>query len=444
MDMPTPVKTLLRRLNSEGYEAYAVGGCVRDFLLGRDPHDWDIATAATPEQMKLCFEGLRTIDTGIKHGTISVFAEDMAVEVTSFRADGEYKDHRRPESVRFVSSLNDDLSRRDFTVNAMAVSEEGTLTDAFGGREDLAAKLIRCVGDPETRFTEDALRILRALRFASTYEFDIEQSTVRAMRKKRALLTYISGERIYEELKRLLIGPGVARVLYAFPDVLGVIIPEILPAIGLNQYNPHHDADVWAHTARSVAAVESDPALRLAMLMHDLGKPQCFTRDAEGIGHFYGHAKHSEIIAEAALSKLKADNQTRERVVRLIRIHDMRPEADAKWIKRRLKQLGEDGLRDLLKVQRADAKAQSEFQREEKLALLDECEAMLESILSEKECFSLSQLAVNGRDLLALGLRGPKIGTALEQLLHKVIDGKLPNDHDTLLIAAKRYKSNAG
>ncbi len=439
MTMPDAVRMLIGRLLAAGHSAYAVGGCVRDSLLGHAPSDWDITTSATPDQMKACFSDLRVIETGLAHGTLTVLVDAQPYEITTFRKDGDYQDHRRPDSVRFVGELREDLARRDFTVNAMALPADGRLIDLFGGQADLRNGIIRCVGDPLRRFEEDALRILRALRFASQLEFAIEPFTAAAMREKRALLDCVSAERVFAELKRLLCGPGVLAVLDGYPDLLGQVLPEILPAVGLQQHNPHHDSDVWEHTARAVASIEPTPALRLTMLLHDLGKPQCFMQDEQNTGHFFGHAKCSERMADDVLSRLKSDNATRERVLTLIRVHDLRPEPDPKWIRRRLNQLGEQGLRDLLKVQRADTLAHSPLLREEKLSILARCEAQLEREIQARSCFSLKDLAVNGRDMMELGLSGAGIGQALNALLEQVMDERIPNERPALVEAARRF-----
>lgn len=440
MTMPQAVRDLIRRLEGAGFEAYAVGGCVRDSLLGLTPHDWDVCSSASPDQMKACFAGLRTIDTGIKHGTLTVLIDGVPYELTSFRADGAYTDHRRPDHVQFVSSLEQDLARRDFTINAMALSGGGELIDPFGGRQDLANGLMRCVGQASDRFEEDALRILRALRFASCYDFRIERESERAMRDKSALLRYVSAERVWAELRRILCGSGVGHVLLEYPQVLGAVLPEILPALGFGQHNPHHDSDVWGHTARAVQAIMPEPALRLTMLLHDLGKPQCFTLGGSGVGHFYGHAKISERMAEQILTRLRVDNQTRARVLTLIRVHDVKPEQGEAWLKRRLNAMGERAFLDLLRVQRADACAQSDYKRAGKLQLLDACEAMLKGIMADKACFSLGTLAVNGGDLMGLGIpQGRQIGLALHALLQRVIEGELPNERGALLEAARAF-----
>ena len=301
--LPADVAALLAMLRDAGFPAYTVGGCVRDALLGITPHDWDICTSALPEQMQQVFKDLHTVETGLKHGTLTVVVNHVPYEITTFRVDGEYTDHRHPDSVSFVDNIAEDLSRRDFTVNAMAWSPDSGLVDLFDGREDLAAGVIRCVGDPALRFDEDALRVLRALRFASVYDFSIDPATDAAARKLAPSLHGVAGERIREELMKLLCGKGVGRILRAYPDVLSEIIPEIRPMVGYNQQNHHHSYDLWEHTVRAVENVPAEADFRLAMLLHDTGKPRVRTTDEHGEGHYRGHQAVSAEIAERAAAK---------------------------------------------------------------------------------------------------------------------------------------------
>ena len=289
--LPAQVNTALARLHDAGYEAYIVGGCVRDRIMGREPKDYDITTSALPEQTAAVFAGERIIETGMKHGTVTVLLDGEPLEITTFRIDGTYSDSRHPDAVTFTPSLREDLARRDFTMNAMAYSSETGLVDPFGGQADIAAKYIRCVGDPDLRFREDALRILRALRFSSVLGFPIEPETDGAARYLCLLLKKISAERVFSELKQLLCGPDVRRVLLDYAGVLGAVLPEILPMQGFDQRNPHHCYDILEHTAAAVEAMPPEPALRLAALLHDVGKPECFFTDEDGVGHFYGHPK---------------------------------------------------------------------------------------------------------------------------------------------------------
>ncbi len=438
MTIPAPVLSLIDRLENGGHAAYAVGGCVRDSLMGRVPSDWDITTSALPHQMRDRFAGLRTIDTGLRHGTLTVLLDGRPYEVTTFRADGEYSDHRRPDRVRFVASLREDLARRDFTINAMAAGRDGRVIDHFSGRDDLINQVVRCVGDPAARFDEDALRILRALRFAATLSFRIDPATASAMREKKRLLKHVSKERVFAELSRMLSGAGIAQVLSDYPDVLSEVIPDIAPTVGLDQHNPHHAYDVWRHTALAVSLAPPEPALRWTMLLHDLGKPQCFSRDEKGVGHFYGHARISGRIAMKTLDDLRADNRTKSRVLTLIRIHDLRPEPTDAWLSRRLNEYGEGILRDWFRVQRADTGAQSAFKQRDKLERIDACEAKLDALIRAQACFSLAALAVNGADLMNIGIaQGKRVGEALKWLLDQVLDGALPNDRVSLLAAAR-------
>ena len=429
--IPEAVREILETLEAAGHEAWCVGGCVRDALLGRAPEDWDVTSSALPEETMALF-GSRAVPTGLKHGTVTVRAADRPVEVTTYRVDGAYRDHRRPERVTFTRSLEEDLGRRDFTVNAMALNLRGELRDPFGGRRDLAAGVLRCVGDPDRRFREDALRILRGMRFAAELELELEPSTAEALLQSRALLEDVAPERIQAELKKLLRGPRAAAVLRACPQVVGVFWPEILPMVGFDQRNIHHCHDVWEHSLRALEAVPGDPALRCAALLHDVGKPSSFTLDENGTGHFYGHAAVSCELAEGMLRRLKFPNAFRERVVRLIRWHDRDIPRTDRGVGRALRLLGEEELRLLLALKRADNLAQAPAYRDRQ-AEIDKGEAILDRLLAEEACFSLRQLAVNGHDLLALGLRGVAVGRTLETLLNKVADGELPNERAALL-----------
>lgn len=433
---PAQVSAILSRLEQAGFAAYAVGGCVRDTLLGREPEDWDVTTAARPEQTAALFAG-HSIPTGLRHGTVTVRQDGLSVEVTTFRADGPYSDHRRPDTVYFSDSLAEDLCRRDLTVNAMAMDVRGSLTDLHGGQEDLRRGILRCVGDPDRRFDEDALRIMRTLRFASVLGFTVEARTAAALHRRAPLLWDIAAERLLSEMDRLLCGAHVLPVLLTYPDVLGVFLPEVLPCVGFDQRNRHHLYDVWEHTARSVAAIPPEPALRWAMLLHDVGKPACFTVDGQGVGHFYGHPKVSAALAEEVCRRLRMGRRTAHEVVTLVQWHDRDIPRTEKAIARAVHQLGEDTFRRLLAVKRADNLAQHPDYRG-RLAEIDRAEDILNALRDRQACFSLRDLAVDGRDMLALGLRGPAVGHALNALLAQVLDGTLPNHRDTLLAAARR------
>ena len=438
--LPAPVSDLLTRLERAGYSAYAVGGCVRDSLLGIAPHDWDICTSALPEQMQAVFRDLHTVETGLKHGTLTVIMDHVPYEVTTFRVDGGYSDHRHPDSVRFVDDLTQDLARRDFTVNAMAFSPRGGLADPFDGRKDLSAGLIRCVGEAEKRFEEDALRILRALRFASVYDFAIESATSAALRRMAPDLSRVAGERVREELLKLLCGKAAGRILREYPEVLAEIVPEIRPMIGYDQRNHHHSYDLWEHTVRGLEGVPAEPVFRLTMLLHDTGKPAACVTDEKGECHYPGHAKYSEKVARKTADALRLDNAFRDRLCKLVLHHDthLRNQTgainvDRSFLLRRLNRFGEEDLRALFLIHRADRIATGYTTAEREDARLGERVAALDALLAEKPCFTLKDLAVNGRDLTAAGLKGKAVGDALQTLLEAVMDGKVPNQREELL-----------
>ena len=433
-NIPKSVQEVLGVLTAAGHEAWCVGGCVRDLLLGRTPEDWDVTTSALPEETMALFGG-RALPTGLRHGTVTVRTDMGGVEVTTFRCDGTYHDHRRPDGVTFTRSLEEDLKRRDLTVNAMALGADGTLRDPFDGRSDLRAGVLRCVGEAERRFDEDALRILRTLRFAAVLGFSIEQETAAAIHRQKALLADIAVERVQAELFKLLCGKGVLPVLRAYPDVLGVFWPEVLAMVGLDQRNHHHCYDVWEHTIHAVAAVPAEVELRCAALLHDVGKPAVFTVDEHGVGHFHGHGAVSETMADQMLRRLKCATELRETVVRLVAWHDRNIPRTDKAIRRALGKLGQRDLRRLIALKRADNLAQSPayFGRQREL---DKGEAILERLLAENACFSLRQLAVRGDDLTALGLSGPAVGRMLQTLLERVLDGEAPNEREALMKTA--------
>ena len=439
MELPRTVENLIARLEQAGYSAYAVGGCVRDSLLSLQPHDWDLCTSALPEQMLEVFRGEHVAETGLKHGTLTVIVGHVPYEITTFRTDGNYTDHRHPDSVSFVKDVAGDLSRRDFTVNAMAYSARTGLVDLFGGQEDLARRVIRCVGVPRERFREDALRILRALRFASVFDFSLDPETEDALRTLAPTLENVAAERIREELLKLLCGPGAGRILRAFPDVLSVIIPDLRPMIGYDQRNHHHHFDLWEHTVQTVENVPAEPDLRLAMLLHDTGKPAVRVLDDKGEAHYRGHQAVSAEIADRVTEALRCDRETRDRVILLVRNHDirMRTESgavnlDRSFLLRRLNRFGEKDLRALIRIHRADRIATGYSSREREDRRMAERMDALDALLAEHPCFTLRDLAVNGRDMQALGLRGPDVGSALQQLLEAVMDGKVSNEKDAL------------
>lgn len=435
MDIPAPVRQILQRLRDRGYEAYAVGGCVRDTLLGRIPGDWDICTSALPQETEACFSDLRVIETGLKHGTVTVLLAGAPYEITTFRRDGDYLDHRRPEQVAFVSSLEEDLRRRDFTINAMALGLNGEVIDLFGGREDLDRRVIRCVGDPEQRFREDALRILRGLRFASQLEFTLEPDTAAAMERCKDLLALVSGERIYAEMTKLLVGPGAASVLERYGTILAGAFPELLPAMGFLQRHPCHNRDVWGHTVEALGYSAPEPVIRWALLLHDLGKPDCFTLDEKGTGHFYGHPRRSEEITRDILGRLHPDKNTAEAICTLVLHHDDGALVERRAVRRWIGRYGPELLEQLLEVKRADALAHADLPRTRQrygavLAFRD----LTKQVLAEEACFTVKDLAVSGKDLLAAGVQpGPEVGRLLSLLLEDVLEDRCDNRREALL-----------
>ena len=423
-------KKALELLHAHGYEAYLVGGCVRDMIMGISPHDFDITTSATPNEMKEVFSDYTIIETGIKHGTITFLYEKEPVEITTYRIDGEYKDSRHPESVEFTRRLDFDLSRRDFTMNALVYNENDGVRDLFGGQEDIKNKVIRAIGDPEKRFGEDALRILRGVRFASQLGFKIEEKTKEAMIKCAPLMHNVSPERINVELTKLLVGKNVKEALLDNYQILAEILPEINKMHGFLQHNKYHVYNVLEHTAIALENIDPVPHLRLTMLLHDAGKPKTFTMDENGVGHFYGHNAVSAEIAENFLTKYRYDNATKEKVIKLVKIHDTPIELDRIFIKKRMNRLGKDLFFDLLKVKRADNLAQSP--KYHWLDKLDKMKNIAKEIAIE-DSYTLSSLKVTGNDLITLGLKGKAIGDTLNQLLNEVIEEKIPNERDALI-----------
>ena len=431
--MPYEVENIIDTLMKSGYEAYAVGGCVRDSLMGKAPQDWDICTDARPEQTMRVFSDKRVIETGLKHGTLALIIDGSSYEITTFRQDGEYRDNRRPDSVEFVSDIKKDLARRDFTINALAYNHMRGLVDCFGGVSDIENRMLRCVGSAKLRFEEDALRIMRALRFASTLGFEIERETDEAICLEKELLKNISSERISTELSKMLLGESVGKVLLKYGDTLAVVIPEIKPMFGFKQNTPYHYLDVWEHTVKSVEEAPKDLTLRLTMLLHDIGKPSCY-KFFDGKGHFHGHPGVSLEMAKRILTRLKYDNNTAYMVTTLVRYHDVRILPESKDVRRWLSRIGEEALRALIEVKRADKLAQAEIFRQPAQDTLDIISKKIDEIITQQGCFSLKTLAVDGSDLIALGIpEGKQIGESLSRLLDMVIDEKLPNDRECLL-----------
>lgn len=432
--LPSQVEFALNKLERAGYEAYIVGGCVRDILRGETPSDYDITTSAEPEQTKVVFSGERIIETGLKHGTVTLLKEDTPLEITTYRIDGDYTDNRRPDSVRFTKTLTEDLARRDFTVNAMAYSPKTGITDAFGGEEDLKKGIIRCVGDANRRFNEDALRIMRAIRFASVLDFEIEQKTKESIFKNKNLLKNISVERIAVELLKLLSGKNARKVILDYFEVLEVILPEISGMKGFDQKSRWHVYDILNHTALAVEKSPETLVLRLAALLHDCGKVDSFTVDERGVGHFYGHPEVSYEKAKTALARLKFDNATTAAVLTLIKYHDMPIEPTKPAVKKVLKLLGADLFFKLLDIKRADNLAQNLELTKDVLKTIDNIENIAKEIIKNNECFCLKTLAVTGADLINIGIpTGKELGEKLEFLLDAVINERAENKKEELL-----------
>lgn len=442
MDMPKNVDTAINLLQSAGFEAYAVGGCVRDSLLGKTLNDWDITTSAKPEDMKSVFADFHCIDTGIKHGTVTVVIDGEPLEITTFRLDGEYEDNRHPKSVTFTSDLGADLGRRDFTVNAMAYSKMTGTVDLFGGQNDLKNGIIRCVGDPDRRFNEDALRILRALRFASALDFEIEEKTAQSLLKNRALPGNISEERIAKELLKLVCGKGAKRILTDFAPVLFEILPELQPMYKNSHDNPHHCYDIYEHTLIAVESIDPEPTLRFAMLLHDCGKPAVKKFDENGVAHFYGHQRISAEISAQILARLKVSNKFRDEILFLVSNHDRwELYENTEKMPRYLSKFGLDGVLNLLKVMRADVLAQSPEYRY-RLDQIADAEETAKNLAAQKPCLSLSELQINGRTLMDIGIpQGRKLGAVLAQLLDEVIDGVTKNTQEALTTRAREIYS---
>ena len=431
MHIPEYAQKVIGALESSGCEAYLVGGCVRDYILGTDPTDFDITTSALPEDVKRIFASFNVIPTGEKHGTVTVISDGRPVEVTTFRVETGYSDGRHPDKVEFAARIEEDLSRRDLTINAIAYSPLRGYVDPRGGRNDIERQIIRAVGDPWHRFEEDSLRILRALRFSSVLGFEIEKETEVALFELKDGLSRISAERIFIELKKLLCGKNAGKTINKYPEIIGAVIPEILPMIGFDQKNRYHKYDLLEHTARVIDGVPPVPHLRLAALLHDVEKPSCFTLDEIG-GHFYGHEKKSAETAEGVLRRLKSDNETRDRVTELVYNHGLVLQKDEKFIKRCLNRFGKDTFRDIILLSLSDNSALSDLccDRPERIR---EISLITEDIIASAPCFTLKDLKIKGDDLIRLGLApGKEIGTVLSLLLGAVIDGETENSTDAL------------
>ena len=437
LTIPVNAEKILRVLENQGFEAFIVGGCVRDSILGRRPDDWDITTSARPEQVKALFR--RTVDTGLKHGTVTVLMDKESYEVTTYRIDGEYEDGRHPKEVAFTASLEEDLKRRDFTINAMAYHPDRGLVDLFHGMDDIRAEIIRCVGNPLERFGEDALRILRAVRFSAQLGFSIEEETKKGIEELAPNLKLVSAERIQTELVKLLVSPHPDYFLTAYETgITRQFLPEFDACMETGQNTPHHCLSVGLHTLQSLLNIRPDKVLRLTMLLHDIGKPAVKKTDENGRDHFKMHGPAGEKMASAILRRLKFDNDTISKVCRLIRWHDDRPAPDMCSVRRAVNRIGEDIFPLYLEVQRADMLAQSTYKREEKAARLEGVNECYRKILEEGQCVSLKSMAVKGRDLIAAGYApGPELGKILNRLLEHVLEHPEDNEKDRLLALLK-------
>lgn len=438
VSLPEDVVLILKTLMDSGHEAYIVGGCVRDLMLGVEPHDWDICTSAVPEEVASCFSGYNIIATGLKHGTITIVINSVGYEVTTFRSDGEYLDGRRPSSVKFVSNIRDDLSRRDFTINAMAVSLDGYLFDLYQGADHLKQFLISCVGDPNDRFKEDALRILRAIRFASVLDFEIEEETVNAMRENAWRLRGVAPERIRVELCKMLFGQGVFRIMTSFSDIICTAIPEFFPCVGFEQNNRFHHHTVYDHIALSVSNYSGDDlVIKVALWLHDIGKPACYIENETG-GHFYGHGVVGHDIAETIVKRLRFDNETSKNITELVLYHDSVIAPTYKSVKRWLNKIGPEQFERLTTMNLCDARAHVVELMGDRIENTYELKRIAKTIMDEEQCFKIRDLAINGRDILNLGVpEGKIVGDILDTLLSEVIEEKICNEKLLLLSRAQ-------
>lgn len=441
IEIPKQAAEILGILEKNGYEGYVVGGCVRDAVMGRTPHDWDITTSASPKEIKRLFQ--RTADTGIQHGTVTVLMGKEAYEVTTYRVDGAYEDGRHPTEVIFTKNLEEDLKRRDFTMNAMAYSESGGLVDIFGGMDDIRRGQIRCVGNAEERFGEDALRMLRAVRFSAQLGFEIEPDTAAAIRKLAGRLSKISAERVQAELVKMMESAHPAYLRKAWElGITAVILPEFDRAMETPQNHPHHCMNVGEHILAALEYTEADKYLRFAALFHDLGKPAVRSTDEAGQDHFYGHAKVSADIADEVLHRLKFDNETIRKVKWYVLWHDVRPELTRKSVRKAVSKIGAEAFGEVLKLKMADTLAQHPQWQAQKKQYLAELSALYQEILESRACLSIRDLAVNGKDLLADGMQaGKEIGEMLALLLEYVLERPEDNQREILLAYSRRHRS---
>ncbi len=438
--IPTQVNRALEILCGGGHSAFIVGGAVRNILMGIPVHDWDIASSALPSETLELFKDYRTVETGVKHGTVTVIINGMSLEITTFRIEKGYSDNRHPDSVDFTRKIDEDLSRRDFTVNAIAYSPQAGFVDPFGGREDIERGVIRCVGEADKRFGEDALRILRALRFAAVLGFEIDPETAKSIKKNYRLLKNISVERIFTELSKLICGKNAGKILREYKEVIFYILPELAPTDGCTQNHERHIFDVWGHTVAALEHIPPEPALRFAMLFHDAGKPKCKTTDENGIDHFYSHGKTSKKIAFDALTRLKTSNKFKEHVCNLVEYHDFLPDKiSKKTYKKYIARLGIETVKELFLIREADVRAQNPKFLKDSLAENEIGKNTLEEIENENSCFKIGDLAVNGKDLAEAGIApSPAMGEILAALLDEVMEDKLKNTKELLINRAKQ------
>lgn len=432
LNIPLKAKTIITLLENAGFEAFCVGGAVRDSIMGLNPTDWDITTSASPEDTVMVFKDYKTVDTGLKHGTLTVVIDKTPFEVTTYRVDGDYNDNRHPENVHFTKKLSDDLSRRDFTVNALAYNDKTGLVDLYGGQEDIYNSIIKTVGNPSARFQEDGLRIMRALRFASVLGFTIESETAKAIHDNKDLLKNISAERLAVELSKLVCGKNAFNILTEYWDVLSVFIPEIKSAVGFKQYGKKHAYDVWEHICHTVDTIPQDKILRLTMLLHDLGKIPTHKLDESGNSTFKNHATIGGDMAREILTRLRFDKKTINRVSFLVANHDFEPPLSKTDLKKHLKNKTVDDIKTLLTIKKSDRGALSESYRDISKES-EQCLKWLDEIEKNNECCKIAQLAITGDDLKKKGLKGEDIGKALDTLLDAVIEGKLQNKKEDLL-----------
>lgn len=440
--IPDGAAYALEKLNDAGFQACLVGGCVRDLIREKDPHDWDICTSATPDRVHEIFKNHGIIDTGLQHGTVTLRVNHESYEITTYRIDGDYADGRHPDGVTFTMDLEQDLARRDFTINSIAMDKNGDVHDPYHGKEDIEDHMIRCTGNPDAKFREDGLRLMRALRFASVFDYQIHPETAAAIHENARMLDKIAAERIRAELEKLLSGAGAAAVLREYPDIVCRFWPELGDTIRFDQKNPWHRYDVWEHTLHALEAAPADPVIRFAVLLHDIGKPSCMTEDADGIRHFHGHPGAGAAMSDDMLRRLRFDNETRKRIVKLVAAHDTDIPATERSVRKTMSKMGADCFFQYIQVRRADVSAQAKAVGY-RLAALDKIEAIARDIIDAGACLSVKDLAVDGRDVIAAGVpEGPAVGRMLDALLQQVLSGKLPNERPVLEQEVARMAEN--